>query len=132
MEDYQLAKVRHAKPWSVQLATGARRKVTEFIADCEVKIMNHVIRINLNVLTLGSYDMIIGMYWLAKYKVILNCFDKSFTYVVEDQIVRKVESVIKPVSLRQISATQLKKCMRKGCKLYDVRIIDLILDEVEA
>ena len=75
------------------MATGARRKVTEFIADCEVKIMNHVIRINLNVLTLGSYDMIIGMYWLAKYKVILNCFDKTFTYVAEDLIVRKVKGV---------------------------------------
>ena len=53
-------------------------------------------RINLNVLPLGSYDMIIGMDWLAKYKVILNFFDKTFAYVVEDLIVRKVEGVIKP------------------------------------
>ena len=53
-------------------------------------------RINLNVFPLGSYDMIIGMDWLAKYKVILKCFDKTFTYVVEDIIVRKVEGVSKP------------------------------------
>ena len=70
MEDCQLAKVRHSKPWSIQLATKARRKVTEFLIDCEVKIMNHVVNIDLNVLNLGSYDMIIGMDWLAKYKYI--------------------------------------------------------------
>ena len=103
MDNCELAKVMHAKPWSVQLAIGEKRKVTEFIVDCEVKIMDHVTRINLNVFPLGSYDMIIGMDWLAKYKVILNCFDTTFTYVVEDLIVRKVEGVSKSVSLRQIS-----------------------------
>ena len=61
MENFNLTKVRHAKPWSIQLATRAKRKVTEFITDCEIKIMDHVIRINLNVFPLGSYDMIIGM-----------------------------------------------------------------------
>ena len=42
------------------------------------------------------YDMIIEMDWLAKHKVIMDFFDKTFTYVVEDLIVRKVEGVIKP------------------------------------
>ena len=106
-----------------------RRKVTEFVVDCEVKIMNHVIKIDLNVLPLGSYDMIINMDWLAKHKVILNCFDKTFTYMVEDWIITKVEGVIKPVSLRQISVVQLKKCIRKGCKLYAVWFTKLILNE---
>ena len=73
--------------------------------------------------------MIIGMDWLENYKVILNCFDKTFTYVDEDQIVRKMEGVIKHVSLRKISAMQLKRYMRKGCKLYAVRVTDLLLNE---
>ena len=93
--------------------------------------MDHVTRVNINVFPIGSYDMIIGMDWLAKYKVILNCFDKTFTYVDEDQIVTKVEGVIKPVSLRKISAMHLKKCMRKACKLYAVQVIDLLLNEAQ-
>ena len=64
MENCKLSKVRHAKPWSVQLATGAKRQVTDFIANCEVEIQEHVTRINLNIFPLGSYDMIIGMDWL--------------------------------------------------------------------
>ena len=91
--------------------------------------MDHVTRVNMNVFPLWSSDMIIGMDWLAMYKVILNCFDKTFTYVDEDQIVRKVEGVFKPVSLRKIYAMQLKRCIRKGCKLYAVRVVDLHLNE---
>ena len=41
-------------------------------------------------------------------------------YVANDQIVRKIEGISKPASLRQISAMQLKKCLRIGCKLYAV------------
>ena len=64
MELCQLTKVKHAKPWLVQLATGAKRKVTDFIANCEVKLQDHKTRIDLNILPLGSDDMIIGMDWL--------------------------------------------------------------------
>ena len=48
--------------------------------------------------------MIIGMDWLERPKVVLNCFDKTFTYVAEDKIVRKVNGFSKPVSLRQVSS----------------------------
>ena len=34
----QLIRERNTKPWLVQLATGAKRKVTYFIVDCEVRL----------------------------------------------------------------------------------------------
>ena len=108
MENFHLSKVRHSKPCLVQLDTGEKIKVTFFTVNCQFKIQDHQSRINLNVLPLGSYDMIIGLDFLEKYKVVLNCFDKTFTYVVEDQIVRKIEGIRKHVSLRQISAMQLR------------------------
>ena len=80
------------------MATRGKRKVIEFIANCEILIQYHVTRINLNVFPLGSYDIIIGMEWLVTYKLIFNFFDKTFSYVAEDLIVRKVEGVSKLVS----------------------------------
>ena len=80
------------------MATRGKRKVIEFISNCEILIQHHVTRINLNVLPLGSYDIIIGMEWLVTYKLIFNFFDKTFSYVAEDLIVRKVEGVSKLVS----------------------------------
>ena len=35
----------------------------------------------------------------------------------------------KPVSVRQISTMQLNKCLRKGYKLYAIRVLDLLLNE---
>ena len=36
---------------------------------------------NVNILPLGSYDMLIGMDWLEENKFLLNCFDKTFTCI---------------------------------------------------
>ena len=84
MELCKLTKVRHAKPWLVQLATGAKRKVTDYIADCEVELQGHKTRINLNILPLEYYDIIIVMDWVERNRVILNCLSKNFTYITED------------------------------------------------
>ena len=37
--------------------------------------------VKINVLNLGSYDMLIGMDWLEQHRVVLNCFNKTFTCV---------------------------------------------------
>ena len=81
-------------------ATGEKRKVIDFIANCEVKIRDHVTRINLNIFPLWSSDNIIGMDWLERHKVILNYFDKTFTYVAEHKTIKKLTSISKPVLLR--------------------------------
>ena len=56
----------------------------------------------MNVLPIGSYDMIIGMDLLEKYNEVLNFFDNTFTYFTEDQILRTITGINKHVSLRKI------------------------------
>lgn len=73
--------------------------------------------------------MIIGMDWLERNKVVLNCYEKTFTYIAEDQVLRTVRGFPKTVSVRQISAIQLKKCLRKGCKLFAIKVTELLLNE---
>ena len=73
--------------------------------------------------------MIICMDWLERYKVVLNCFDNTFTHVAEDQIVSKLKGISKPVSLRQIYNIQSNKCLRKGCRIYAVWVTNLLLNE---
>jgi hypothetical protein len=125
----KLKKVKHAKSWLVQLATGTKRKVTDFIPECELNIDGQSTKLNLNILPLGSYDIIIGMDWLEKHKVILNCYEKSLTYRDENNTVRTIQGIKKPVSVRQISAMQFKKCMNKGCQVYVVQVTNLLEKE---
>ena len=61
VNDCNLGKVKHDKPWLVQLAIGMKHKVSEIIKECEVSLNGFPTKINLNILPLGSYDVLIGM-----------------------------------------------------------------------
>jgi hypothetical protein len=52
---------KHAKPWLVQLATDTKRKVMEFIPYCRFTMSEFPTQETLNILPLGSYDLLIGM-----------------------------------------------------------------------
>jgi hypothetical protein len=56
-------------------------KIKIFIKSCEISMHCFKTQANLNILQLGSYDALIGMGCLEKYNVILNLYEKNFTYV---------------------------------------------------
>ena len=59
-----LVKVKHVKTWMVQLDTGTKWKVLEIVKECEVNLNDFLTKVNLNILPLGSYNILIGMDWL--------------------------------------------------------------------
>jgi hypothetical protein len=108
----------------VQLATGTKRKVTNRVKGCEISMNGFKIQAYLNVLQLGSYDVSINIDWLEKYKVILNCYDKMFTYVDDNGNIIDIKGIPRTISIRKISALHIKRCVRKGCKVFVVHVID--------
>ena len=80
--------------------------------------------VKLNVLPLGSYDVLIGMDWLEKHKVVLNCFEKTFTCLDDKGEIVTVKWIPRKVYVRQISALQMKKYVQKGCKVFVVHVIN--------
>ena len=52
-------KVKHRKSWLVQLATGTKRKVSEVVEKCPLAMNGLIACVDLNVLLLGSYDVLI-------------------------------------------------------------------------
>ena len=78
--------------------------------------------VNLNVLPLGSYDILIGMDWLEQHRVVLNCFDKTFTCMNNDGKLISIKRIPRKTTVRNISALQLKRVVRKGCKAYAVTV----------
>ena len=71
-------KLKHRKSWLVQLATGTKRKVSEVVERCPFVMDGLVTYANLNVLSLGSYDILIGMDWLEAHRVKLDYSKKTF------------------------------------------------------
>ena len=69
--------------------------------------------------------MLIGMDWLEQHRVVLiNCFDKTFTCVNNDGETVNVRGIPRKIAIRQISALQLKRAVRKGCKAFAVTVIN--------
>ena len=79
-------------------------------------------------LPLGSYDMLIGMDWLAAHKTKLDCYNK--TLECEDEEGRKItlQGIQKNFSVRQILSLQVKKYCRKGCPLYAIQLLNYVKD----
>jgi hypothetical protein len=49
------------------------------------------------------------------------------SYKDDSNTTRTTQGISKPVSVRQISAMQLKKCMRKGCQVYAIQVTNLAI-----
>jgi len=56
--------IKFRNPWLVQMATGATKIVSAKVEECPIEIGGQQIKVNLNLLPLGSYHMLMGMDWL--------------------------------------------------------------------
>jgi hypothetical protein len=67
------------------------------------------------VVPLGSYDILIVMDWLDKHHVVLYYHRKTFTCLDGDGKESTAKGVPSPISIREISSLQWKRCFIKGC-----------------
>ena len=76
----------------------------------------------MNVLPLGSYDVLIGMDWLEDRRVKLNYYNKTFECMDEEGNPIVVRGIPKVISVWQVSVMQLNNFCRKGFQLYAAHI----------
>jgi hypothetical protein len=82
VDSLHLEKSKLGKSSLVQLATRTKRGIHEMVRSCSISL-NGVNGVNnsvdLNIIPLGSYDIIIGIDWLENHCAILDCHRKTFT-----------------------------------------------------
>nr|GEX57190.1 putative reverse transcriptase domain-containing protein [Tanacetum cinerariifolium] len=62
--------------YDVELADGRIIGLNTILRGCTLNLLNHPFNINLMLVELGSFDAIIGMDWLARYRVVIACAEK--------------------------------------------------------
>ncbi|GJR54431.1 putative reverse transcriptase domain-containing protein [Tanacetum coccineum] len=62
--------------YDVEQADGKIIGINTIIRGCTLNFLDHPFNINLMPVELGSFDVIIGMDWLAKYHVVIDCAEK--------------------------------------------------------
>jgi hypothetical protein len=113
-----LDKSKLGKESLVQLATGTKRRIHDMVRSCYISLNGVNTSIDLNIIPLRSCDILIGMDWFDKHHVFLDCHNKTFTCLDGNGKHSTMKGVPRPISIREISALQLKICFRKGCQLY--------------
>ena len=84
--------------------------------------VSHLCR--LDVIPLGSYDILIRMDWLEVHRVKLDYYNKTFECMDEEGNRRVVRGIPKVISVRHISTMQLKKFYRKGWRVYVAHVLE--------
>jgi hypothetical protein len=109
---------------------GAKRKINELVKDCPINMNGLDTKVDVNIIPLGSYDCLIGMDWLEKHQDVLDCYNKTITCLDEEGQQGKVQGIPKVVSVREISAMQLKKKFMKGYQMFATHMEEAAKDKV--
>ncbi|GJW04539.1 putative reverse transcriptase domain-containing protein [Tanacetum coccineum] len=105
----------------VKLADGKIVKTNTVLRGCTLGLLGHPFNIDLMPIELGSFDVIIGMDWLANHHAVIVCDEKivRITYGDEVLIVQGDGSgKEKKSKLSIISFTKTHKYIKKGCQIF--------------
>ena len=77
---------------------------------------------HINVLLLGSYNMLLGMDWLHIHRTMIDCYSMALKYLGNDGEMRILQVKKKHTPVRIVITMQEKHSSRTGCVLFGVHI----------
>nr|GEX60166.1 putative reverse transcriptase domain-containing protein [Tanacetum cinerariifolium] len=107
--------------YTVELADRRISETNIVFRGCTLRLLGNPFDIDLMPVELGSFDVIIGMNWLAKYHALIVCDEKvvCIPYGDEVLIIRGDDCDNRSKSkLNNISCTKTQKYIQKGCQVY--------------
>ncbi|GJU24541.1 putative reverse transcriptase domain-containing protein [Tanacetum coccineum] len=111
--------------YAIELADGRISETNVFLRGCTLGLLGHPFDIDLMPVELGSFDIIIGMDWLAKYHMLIVCDEKVVRIPYGDEVLiiqgDNYDGRSKS-KLNIISCTKTQKYIQKGCQVYLVQV----------
>ncbi|GKA81079.1 putative reverse transcriptase domain-containing protein [Tanacetum coccineum] len=107
--------------YDVELADGRIILVNTLIRGCTLNFLNHPFNIDLMPVEMGSFDVIIGMDWLAKYHAVIICDEKLVRVPFGDKILifhGNGSNNGHESRLNIISCTKTQKYLLEGCPIF--------------
>ncbi|GJY56520.1 putative reverse transcriptase domain-containing protein [Tanacetum coccineum] len=112
--------------YAVELADGRISETNMILRCCTLELLGHPFDIDLMPVELGSFDVIVGMDWLAKHPAVIVCDKKIVRIPYGDEVLIIKGDGCKGGSkskLSIISCTKTQKYIQKGCPVYLAQII---------
>ncbi|GJZ09432.1 putative reverse transcriptase domain-containing protein [Tanacetum coccineum] len=109
------------RSYVVDLADGRTSETNTVLRGCTLGLLGHPFNIDMINIDLGSFDVIIGMDWLAKNHAVIVCDEKIVRIPYENEILiaqGDKSDKEKKSTLSIISYEKAQKYMEKGCQLF--------------
>nr|GEV57131.1 putative reverse transcriptase domain-containing protein [Tanacetum cinerariifolium] len=109
--------------YEVELADGRIVSMNTVLKGCTLNLVNHIFKINLMPIELGTFDVIIGMDWLVKHDVVIICGEKVVRIPYRNKML--IVEGDKGVSrLKVISCIKARKYVERGCHLFLAHVME--------
>ncbi|GJV92818.1 reverse transcriptase domain-containing protein [Tanacetum coccineum] len=112
--------------YSVELADGKSLTTNTILRGCTLNLQNHLFRIDLLPIKLGSFDVIVGMDWMAEHREEVVCYEKYIRvpYGNDMLIIQGKKSGVKNESrLEVISGIRTQKYIDQGCQAFLIQMM---------
>ncbi|GJR68586.1 hypothetical protein Tco_0014651 [Tanacetum coccineum] len=107
--------------YNVELADGRIIGVNNILMGCTLNFLNHPFNINLMPVEMGSFDVIIGMDWLSRYSVVIDCAKKIVRIPSKSEIlIVRGDGCSEghTTRLNVISCTKVQKYLLEGSHVF--------------
>ncbi|GKE16619.1 putative reverse transcriptase domain-containing protein, partial [Tanacetum coccineum] len=116
--------------YAVELADGRISETNIILRGCTLGLLGHPFDIDLMPIELGSFDVIIGMDWLAKYHALIICDEKVVRIPYGDEVlIIRGDNCDSGSKLNIISCMRTQKYIEKGCQVYLAQVTSKKADD---
>ncbi|GJR95207.1 putative reverse transcriptase domain-containing protein [Tanacetum coccineum] len=112
--------------YNVELADGKSLTTNTILRGCTLNLQNHLFEIDLLPIELGSFEVIVGMDWMAEHRAEVMCYEKYIRvpYRNDMLIIQGERSGIKSESrLEVISSIRIQKYIDQGCQVFLIQMM---------
>ncbi|GKB73312.1 putative reverse transcriptase domain-containing protein [Tanacetum coccineum] len=114
---------RISASYEVELADGRIASANTVLKGCTLNLVNHLFKIDLMPIELGTFDVIIGMDWLADNDAVI-IYGKKEVYIPINNRTLVVKGDSNSSRLKVISCIKARKYIERGCNLFLAHITE--------
>nr|GEW96881.1 putative reverse transcriptase domain-containing protein [Tanacetum cinerariifolium] len=109
--------VRLDTSYEVELADGRVASTNTILKGCTLNLVNHLFKIDLMSIELGTFDVVIGMDWLVEQDAVIVCGKKVVHIPIKNKTL-EVKGDSGTSWLKVISGIKARKYIERGCQLF--------------
>ncbi|KAI3499626.1 hypothetical protein L1887_35430 [Cichorium endivia] len=109
---------------TIELADGREVRAKDIIPGCTLNLADKLFSIDLIPIEIGSFDIIVGMDWLAKNRADIGCYEKVVRIPLPNGETLIIKGEKPGRSLNIVSSMKIRKYLKEDCVAFMAHIVE--------